>query len=84
MKHLDVIRLEELFGKYPAARPCLFSSDATPMPGQIWSIDEATAQYLFSEVVLLGRVQDENGLAVVEAAPLVHDEIGRASCRERV
>lgn len=73
MKHPDVIRLEELFGKYPAARPRLLSAEATPMPGQIFGIAGASSQYLFSEVVLLGRVQDEYGVAVVEATPLVHD-----------
>lgn len=73
MKHPDVIRLEGLFGKYPAARPLLLPADATPMPGQIWNIAGATAQYLIGEVILLGRTLDENGLAVVDVAPLVHD-----------
>lgn len=73
MKHPDVIRLEALFGKYPAARSRLLPIDATPMPGQIWSIAGASAQVLFGEVVLLGRLRDEYGVAVVEAAPLVHD-----------
>ena len=73
MKHPDVIQLEALFGKYPVARPRLRPAEATPMPGQICWIAGASSQYLFSEVVLLGRVQEENGLAVVEVAPLVHD-----------
>lgn len=73
MKHLDVIRLEALFGKYPVARSRLLSAEAPPMPGQICGVAGASTQYLFSEVVLLGRVQDEYGVAVVEAAPLVHD-----------
>lgn len=73
MKHPDVIRLEALFGKYPAARTRLLPAEATLMPGHICGIAGASTQYLFSEVVLLGRVQDEYGVAVVEAAPLVHD-----------
>jgi hypothetical protein len=73
MKHPDVIRLEELFGKYPGARPRLLPTDATLAPGQIWAIAGATAQYLFTEVMLLGRTLIEDGLAVVDVAPLVHD-----------
>lgn len=74
MKHPDVIRLEELFGKHPGARPRLVPSSEQELgPGQIWAIAAAAGSPLFSEVVLLGRMQDEDGLAVVDAAPLVHD-----------
>ena len=73
MKHPDVILLEKLFGKHPGARPRLLPPDATPAPGQMWAITGATAQHLFGEVILLGCVQDEDGLTVIDVAPLVHD-----------
>lgn len=73
MKHPDVIRLEELIGKHPGARPRLLSSDATSAPGQIWAIAGATAQHRFGEVILLSRTLDETGLALVDVAPLIHD-----------
>lgn len=76
MKQRDVIRLEQLFQKYPSPHPQLRSEKGRELePGQIWKLAEATEVSLFDEIFVLGPVSDDAGLATVDAAPLVRDAL---------